>query len=564
MTVRRRRRALVLPLFLLAFLPAPADAAEPVEIDCPAGSLDLGAGSFVLRTSCLFEGDIRLSGTASLVIERTDVVVDGDILLSGDSQLVVRAAAVIIDNHHVLEHRLEARDRARLFFVASILSTNRSTPGSSYASQFVGYDRSVFYILDSKIFLPDSWLLADVRGGAAVHTIQSTNFPSEIYPHEQSTVVIEGDKSDHRVWLEFSPGSEALIEELPGRAAPVTFSFGRNTPGLLNVGYQVEIVDGIVSFGIASHPSSRVTLRQTEAPVTIGYYFWNVDTPQVLSGIGPLTRDVSLTHQNRLLSLDDASLDSFAWQVYAASPASSSPQPVHIARSTLNEIAALDNGRVSVSESLIQWAVIGALGPGSRIEITGSTINAQSVVTGADGVVHIDSSEIFGSIFQADGDSTILLSNNRLESNVCHTLCLPVCPSPENGGFEGGRCNPFNRPGADSTFTAFDRAAIVVLGVDPVEDAIAPGASHEFIGDAFVVLAPGTTRSYSYELRYRELATSNELVLVANGQGPRRGEPLGMLDTTGLAAGNYLAILELALDGAPVGVVTRPFVIAPN
>jgi len=197
---------------------------------------------------------------------------------------------------------------------------------------------------------------------------------------------------------------------------------------------------------------------------------------------------------------------------------------VPIADSVLNELAALDGGRFSVTNSVLQWAVIAALGPRSAIDILGSTINSQSIVAAKDAVIHIDSSDIFGSAVEARDDAVVLLTNSRLGQNVCHPLCLPLCPSFADGG-----CNWFLEAGAEMSLEAADRALIVAAGIDAPAGAIPIGASHAFIGDAFATVAPGATAGLEYDLRWRNASTGAAGVIATNGLGPKRGELLGTL-----------------------------------
>jgi len=109
---------------------------------------------------------------------------------------------------------------------------------------------------------------------------------------------------------------------------------------------------------------------------------------------------------------------------------------------------------------------------------------------------------------------------------------------------------------------AADRALIVAAGIDAPAGAIPIGASHAFIGDAFATVAPGATAGLEYDLRWRNASTGAAGVIATNGLGPKRGELLGTLATAGLAAGDYFAILELRIAGAPAVTVARPFRLA--
>jgi hypothetical protein len=545
-------------LVLTATMTAAPAYADTTQLKCPSGSVNLQSDIHYINDPCVLEGDIVLGGTATLVVMQTTLVVDGDILLSGGARLIVSRATLALDNHFVFDHRIESRGSAQIHFIESILKTNVSSPGHSLASQYVARDQAVLFVQTSGVLMPDSWLLGDLRGRAAIHAVES-NFPSEIYPHEDATVILEGAATTSRVWLEFLNGSESLIEHLPDESVPFDWSFGRRTPGATNVGYQVEIIQATPTIGVASHPGSRVTLRDTQAPVAIGYFLTDLESPQHIAGLGPLSHDVVLEHQARLFELDNANIFEFAWQIYTANPSVLQPEPVVVRESMINEIAALERGRVAVDACLLQWAVIAAIGPDSRIEIAGSTINSQSIIAATDAFIHIDSSEIFGSLVEATDDAFLLFSNVRFSPNVCHALCLPACASMENGGFEGNRCNPFNPAGSASVFKAEGRATIAALGLRPIDAPVMLGDTLDFRGDLFTFTGPDVAHTYSYTLQYRQIGTSSTGTIVADGHGPKRDESLGVLNTSDLPAGTYVATLELQRDGEQLARVAREF-----
>jgi hypothetical protein len=50
-------------------------------------------------------------------------------------------------------------------------------------------------------------------------------------------------------------------------------------------------------------------------------------------------------------------------------------------------------------------------------------------------------------------------------------------------------------------------------------------------------------------------------IIVANAQGTKRDESLGVLNTSALPAGNYAAFLDLYSDGVLQTSVARPFTL---
>jgi len=359
------------------------------------------------------------------------------------------------------------------------------------------------------------------------------------------------------VWLEFFDGARAVISDIPSPASVFSYDFGRETGGVVKVGYQVKVVGGIATFGVASHPGSDVTIQRNVGPVAMAYFVENPTATESLTGFNPGIRNATFTQQGRVLRLVDANLEPFAWQIYGSAAGAPTPGTIPIANSVLNEIVALDGGRFSVTNTVLQWAVLAALGTGSAIDVTGSTINSQSIVAAKNAVIHIDSSAIFGSAVQARDDAVVLFTNSNLGQNVCHALCLPVCPASANGG-----CNWFLDPSAEMSLTAADRAMIVAAGIDAPAAPIPVGTRQAFTGDALAVVPPGATAAVDYDLRWKNASTGAGGVVVTGGKGPKRGETLGTLDTTGFATGDYYAILELRIAGAIAATVVRPFQVA--
>lgn len=204
--------------------------ADPTPLGCPLGNITLQAGIFLLNTPCALKGDVVLSGGATLVVLQTSLVIDGN-LLRGDN------ARLTLDNHFVFEHRIESHGLAQFHFINAALGTNLSSPGHSLASQYIAHDKSVMFVRNSGVLLPDSWLLGDLHDDATVRAVDALNFPSEIYPHDRATVILEGHTTNARVWLKSLAGTASVIDSLPNEKAPFDWSFRRNTAGMTNVGY---------------------------------------------------------------------------------------------------------------------------------------------------------------------------------------------------------------------------------------------------------------------------------------------------------------------------------------
>lgn len=533
-----------------------AIAPEPTPLGCPEAPLVLSSGLYAItQTPCSLAGGITLEGDATLLVSGIDFVVDGSIVLRGDAALRISGSVFTIANHFVQEHRIDAHDRATLELTASVLRTNAGTVTTSLSTQYAGHDDSRLVITDSFIEPQRSWLLAAFYDRSALRTVRSTFLPTETYPHDFSTIEIEGGDS-HGVWLEFLPGSQAVLEDIPSREAPFDFEFGRDTPGVVGVGWQVSVTNGIAGFVIASFPLSDVTVKDNLGPVVIGYFFQDVAEAQSLV-VTPSMRDATLTHQGRILRLENATLEGFGWQLYAGNSSAVTPEPVQVADSVVNEIGALDGAAFEVRSSLIEFAVVAAVGQDSSIAIDRSTLYAHGLLAEKNGRLEIEGSELFGALVQARDDARIVLLNTTLGRNVCHPGCPIPCVAPDGG------CNPYNDANVETRFQVDGNGEIVALGLDPIASQIRAGETIAFTGDVLVERAPEQAASFTYDLRYRRIgaSASGEVTIAASVPGPLRSATLGTLDTTGLATGRYVATLQLSTAGAPVATVERRFTV---
>jgi hypothetical protein len=96
-----------------------------------------------------------------------------------------------------------------------------------------------------------------------------------------------------------------------------------------------------------------------------------------------------------------------------------------------------------------------------------------------------------------------------------------------------------------------------VAGIDPIATAIQSGDRHIFVGDAIFKTIPD--QPYTYKLCYRRMSASEFTAIVIDASGPKRGQPLGQLDTTGLGPGDYVVELELSVPGLERVAVQRTF-----
>jgi hypothetical protein len=535
------------------------EGAEPQVFACPplGNSIELDAGNYALSGDCQISGNIQLSGTATLTVDGHSLAVDGNIALSDGARLSVRAGQLTLANHFVFQHQIVSSGSAVLEIRDSEFATN-SGVNANLTSNYVGFGHSLLRIENVQFDILRSWLLCSLREDARLETINSKSLPTEIYPSDRTGVYIEGPQSEHVVWLEFLPQTGAVLDALPA-SAPFSYSFGPETPGATGIEYRVDVVNGTANFNVSSFPFSNVTLKENGRPVTLAYYFIDVSAPELLTGLSISKQTAAYQNQGRTLTLDNADLGPFGWQIYVGNPnlPATSRQIVQVADSVVNELAALPYGKVEALRTNFQFAVIDAAGPGSSVTIRHSVINSQSIIGTADGVVLIEDSDIHGSFVQATDSSRVLLLNDALLKNECHSLCFPLCIS-----FTGGNeCNPFS--GLEMQFTATGNAAIVAAGLVAPASTIPKGSVYSIVGDVFAVAEQGTLSSFTYDLTYRARASNIPTAIVTGATGAKRGQVLGQLDTSMLPAGDYLVGLAIHLGSGERYGVERELVISP-
>jgi hypothetical protein len=250
-------------------------------------------------------------------------------------------------------------------------------------------------------------------------------------------------------------------------AGPYSFAFGRSTPGVVGVGYDVRIVDSPVRLGVTSTPGSHLlVVGRGQGPgdsgeIAVGYLMPGTTSPETISGLRPgyqaFTR---LTHQSRNLILYNVELDPIGWSVYV----SGSLAPVTIRDSILNEVAAFPGGKVEVERSILQWAVLGSTGAGSSLVVRDSHIYSQVIHSKGDGRIELHDSIVHGSVVEALDDSTILLSGGLMvpsgDVDPCH-FGSGLTPSGVP------LCNPFVAPGVLPLITTGGNGQVLQEGEPP-------------------------------------------------------------------------------------------------
>jgi hypothetical protein len=530
----------------------PADA-KPLPCPAVGAAIELASGDWVLGGDCTANG-LSLRGDAQLWTEGFSLTVIGNIKLEENAGLHIHGGTFTVANHFKLEYSISAKGKA-LFDIRDAKVAFNAGVTANLTSSYVGSDDSRLHIENVEMDKVRSWLLCNLHGRARMETKNSPSFPPEIYPTDSSTVRIEGPRSGGGVWLNFPAGASAVLDNLPS-SQPFTFSFGRNTPGVKGIRYQVDVVDGNAGFAITSYPHSNVTVRNSH--VQVGYEFSDVTAPESITGLKGGLQSGTYHNQDRVLDLENVEQPPYGWQVYSSNNGIplASVAPVTVTDSLINEMGASNQGWFEAEHVQFAFAALAAVGPHSRVHVRDSVINSHTIMGNSDGVVKIENSEIFGSRVQAIAHSRIFLLNTALRTNERNPKCVPLLP-PMQGSLPNA-CNPFN-PSHEVQFVTTGEGAIWVVGIDPIAAAIRAGDKYTLVGDAIFKSIADTP--YTFNLRYRRASASEFTALVTGAAGPKRGQPLGQLDTTGLAPGDYIVELQLIVPGQDPVAVQRPLTI---
>jgi hypothetical protein len=531
-----------------------AAGAKPLACPAPAAPIELAEGTWTLSSDCAVSG-LKLTGSAHLWSESRAFTVAGNIELRGNAGLHIHGGTFTVANRFKLQYNIDASGNALLDIRDASVSTNAGVT-ANLTSNYSGSGESLLHIENVKLDNFTSWLLANLRDRARLETKDSAHFPSEIYPSGDATVRIEGPRSGHAVWLKFKQGASAVLDGLP-EARPFTFSFGRNTPGVQGVGYQIDVVNGKADFPVTSFAGSKVTIKNSRTGV--GYEFTDVTSPETLTGMKGGTQSGTYRNQGRVLELANATLPPFGWQLYSSneSIAPDKVLPVKITNSLINEMGAAFRGAFDAEHVQFAFAAIAAFGPGSKVHVRDSVINSHTVMGNNDGVVTIEDSEIFGSRIQAIAHSRIVILNSALRANEPNPKCIPVLPALD--GKPQTRCNPYN-PEREVDFVTQGEGVIEVAGIDPILAPIRSGDKYTFAGDVIVKSLPEAR--FTYNLSYRRATAPEFTSIVTGATGPKRSQPLGQLDTTALLTGDYIVQLQLLTPTQEPIAVERPFSVA--
>ncbi len=530
-------------------------------ISCSELRANLGSGNYVLAQDCVVPG-LTLNDK-TLTVDNVGLRVEGPLVLGGSGVLRIMGGTLAIANTRSFEFPIITSDASVLLLKGAELITNADPTTATYSvtGNYLGSGRSLLRVEQATIDTSRNWLLGTFYGSSSAQIVNYGEVPTELYPTDDANVTMVGDGALARVWLSFDADKTGTLADLPSEATAFTYYFGRDTPETSNVSYNVDVIGARAWYGVESYPGSEVTIDDNEQPLTIGYFVVNPTAPITLSGlpVGSLPVTMTMTDQERTLTLRDVRLSVIPWQLYVRNDSPDMPT-VTIRDSTVNELGGHRFATIEADNVSFQWAVLAAV-DNSSLTIRDSVIDSQAVQSLSGSTVMIIDSELWGTQFTAAGPSRVFILNSPLHPNDCHPGCTPYCL--------GDVCNPFGlaTPEADPSYldarfvVADDPSAtILALTIDPIDAPVSRATGALGLTGDVILRRQGVT-SHTYTLAYRRLGGEPQPIAV-DALAPVTGGSLGQLILSGLSDGDYEIILMTTVDSTPIAV-TRPFLLVP-
>ncbi len=430
--VKKGTLASILAISWLNLIAPPLSTAALAAVTCPTSGISSASGAINLTSNCQVDGNITLSGTASLTMTGAVLTVKGNVVLNDQAQLSVTNGGLTFPQTSFAQYSVSLNNNSNMSLNNSSFVTN-GTSNNNFSMALDAYNTSVVDFETSILsWQGGSWLLGNFHDQSKLIVNSSKELPTEIYPSDSSQISVS-NSNVASLWLEFISGSSGTIN-VPkhDNLGKFNFDFGKS-PGF---NYSIHMAASSARLGLNSHPNSSMTVNGSgtastkDIDLVFGYYVENNTAPVSINGLN-VGSDVTrqFTDQGRTLSLNHVNVNPLSWQVYVSQ---SNGFPVTVRNSKINEIAAFTNGLVNISNSVLQIAATGAVGLGSQMNITGAQIWSNEILTRNGGHVNITYSGLHGNHISAAGTGSSISMSNVLEYKN-GSLSLPCTPAPATG-----------------------------------------------------------------------------------------------------------------------------------
>ncbi|MDD5570646.1 MAG: T9SS type A sorting domain-containing protein [Bacteroidales bacterium] len=440
-----------------------------ISAQCNSGSHTVTTNE-VITGSCIITGDLTILNGATLNVDLTSpaadtFVVRGNILLLGNAVLWVHAAPgstgeqFIVSNSFNNQRVITTKDSSRiqLEYVEFRTQEGDLTNAASIYMNYNAENSSIFYVNKSWLDSEKAWLLFNLKNKSTLIGYEPNHLPTEIYLQDTAQVALHGPNTKTGMWFTFESITDTL--NLPAdQSQPFTWKIGRGVGGL-NTQWYFEADTAQVGLGVQMFPTAKMVINGVGTPstkeVTVALLFANgTDTLQNLTtGIQNTTVATGI---NGSVKLNNVNLGPIAWQLYVLMN-----ENLYIKNSVVNEIGIAGPSSVVVDSSLLQLALLAAVGVGgSTMTVNNSEIWNQGITASNNSTIILNDCNVYGSWFSTtDAPSHITVNNGCFFQNPAG------CTMNTALNWTTGQpyCNPFIPSGFPQILTP---ASITLNGVN--------------------------------------------------------------------------------------------------
>lgn len=501
---------------------------QSVLAQCNSGNYT-ATGSQTITGSCIITGNLTIPNGATLNVDLTAATADtfvvrGNILLQGNGILWIHSTVGSTNDQFIVSnsfngHRTIITQGSSKLQLENIEFRTQEGNLASAASIYMTYsavDSSIFYINKSWLTRETAWLLCDIKNNSTLIGYEPNGVPTEMYLQDAAQIVLHGPGTEVGVWLNFESVTDTLNLP-PDPSQPFTWKIGRGFSGL-DTQWYLEMDTVKTAPGVQIFPSSKIVINGAGNPaakeLSVALLFANgTDTIKDLTvGVQNTTIPNGV---NGFLTLNNVNLGPIAWQLYALMN-----ENLYVKNSIVNEIGIAGPSTVTVDSSLLQLAVLAAVGiGGSTMAINNSKIWNQEITATNNSDIILNNCNIHGSLFRTtDTVSSITVNAGCFFANPSG------CTQSTMINWTTGQpyCNPFIPPGfpqnlSPTTVTFNGVNSNCVTGINETENIKGLTAFPNPSNNLIQVNLPNLNQSYSIEiystLGQQLLKTSDKTVI---------------------------------------------------
>lgn len=415
---------------------------------CASGPQTI-TGTVLITAPCTVTGNLIIDSGGTLFVNyrgfsQNHFMIKGDLVVKGNGKFYFAGGVLEFQQDFRSHREIRTWEQALLFVADAQILTSQNTENKFMYLWARGFSTAIF--LNTELNPSLSWLIAQMSDSSVVRVSGSNLVPTEIYLRDKTSASVQSSVG-LTCWMELNNQSLGRIE-LPVQAdandmlIPYDYHFGRDSPNVSGVDWQLDILDSKVNLGVESGPYSafRVIGRGKPMGGELKVSYAIISGTHTFDNLG--TGLVNTVMGNGRLILQNVQLGLIAWQMYVRDA------DVLIKNSVINEIGVDTNARVRVENSVLQLASLASLGSGSMLEIYGSKMYNQGIDVHGNGRLIVENTAVHGTSFRTyEPGGFVRIINSAFLRNALD--CTFTTMFDTLGGEP--RCNAFIPQGAAPT-----------------------------------------------------------------------------------------------------------------